>query len=193
LSTEIDGEFRSRALAKYESGRRSTALFRALIVALATGTLSVLVRGPKSLVFLPLVFLAVAVGEWRGKLFGQGLRRGTVLGLASWLVPMAVLRPCCATMDAGATAGPCCTMPGCCLAAGACLGFVLVLFSPRGRKRLDDMSGAVGFAMGALGVTALRCSALFAGEAFGLLGGIALGALVVSFGRAVLSGSHSPA
>ncbi len=178
---------RALALEAYERGRRKTALVRALVVAIATGGLSALVRGPTSLVFVPLVFAVVLVTEWRGKLLGQGMRRGTVLGLASWLLPMTMLRPCCANMDPTAMAGACCTMPGCCLAAGACLGLVIALFAPLPKRGPADLSGAVGLGAGALGVTALRCSGLFAGEALGLLSGIALASALVSGARHALA------
>lgn len=180
---------RLRALSAYERGRLKTALFRAVVVAVAVASLSVAVRGPSSLVFVPLLVATVLLAEWRGRLFGQGVRRGTVLGLVSWLLPMAVLRPCCessasAPMAAARMASECCTMPACCLAAGVCLGLAFSLVTPRGRR--GDFSGAIGLASGALAVTVLRCTGLFAGEALGLLGGLALGALVAGGARVAL-------
>jgi hypothetical protein len=172
LSTEDLSVLRERAQRAYERGRLATSLVRAAVVVLATGALSWFVRGHESLVALPLVFVIVVGGEWIGTLVGQGMRRGAALGLLSWLVPMSVLRPCC-------------TMPSCCVATGAVLGLVLAFFAPRARDTKAYMWGSVGLAAGALGVTALRCTGLFAGEALGLLGGIALATLAVSGARLV--------
>jgi hypothetical protein len=185
LSTEDLSDLRTRALRAYERGRMWTSFVRAAVVVLATGALSWFVRGHESLLALPLVFVIVVGGEWMGNLVGQGMRRGAALGLVSWLVPMSVLRPCCATMDAAARGGACCTMPSCCVATGAVLGLVLAFFAPRANDTKNYMWGSVGLAAGALGVTALRCTGLFAGEALGLLGGITLATLAVSFARLV--------
>jgi hypothetical protein len=177
----------ARALAAYERGRLRTATLHALVVALALGIASWIVQGTRALVLVPVVVALVSFAEYRGRSFGQGVRRGTALGLASWLLPMTLLRPCCANMDPSRLAGPCCTMPACCLAAGACLGLLFSLATPRGREgRKSEMSGALGLVLGAVTVTAMRCTGLFAGEVLGLLGGVALGALVVSGTRFVL-------
>ncbi|MFO0643252.1 MAG: hypothetical protein U0183_28765 [Polyangiaceae bacterium] len=185
MSTEDLSDLRTRALRAYERGRLWTSFVRAAVVVLATGALSWFVRGHESLVALPLVFVIVAGGEWIGSLVGQGMRRGAALGLATWLVPMSILRPCCSTMDAAARGAACCTMPSCCVATGAVMGLVLAFFAPRARDTRAYMWGSVGLAAGALGVTALRCTGLFAGEALGLLGGITLATLAVSFARLV--------
>ncbi len=179
--------FEARALRAYEQGRRRTALVHALVVTLALGVASWIVQGTRALGLLPLVLVLVSFAEYRGRLFGQGVRRGSALGLASWLVPMTLLRPCCANMDPSRLAGPCCTMPACCLAAGACLGLLFSLATPRSRlDRTSESSGALGLVLGAVSVTAMRCTGLFTGEVLGLLGGIALGALVVNGTRLVI-------
>lgn len=179
--------FEARALGAYERGRRRTAMVHALVVALALGIASFVVQGTRALALLPVVVVLVALAEYRGRLFGQGVRRGTALGLASWLLPMTLLRPCCANMDPARIAGPCCTMPACCLAAGACLGLLFSLAAPRSRAdRTSEISGALGLVLGAVTVTAMRCTGLFTGEVFGLLGGVALGALVVNGTRLLL-------
>lgn len=192
MNTEVEpseglSAFEARALGAYERGRRRTAIVHALVVALALGVASFMVQGTRALALLPVVVGLVSFAEYRGRLFGQGVRRGTALGLASWLLPMTLLRPCCANMDPARIAGPCCTMPACCLAAGACLGLLFSLAAPRSRTdRTSEISGALGLVLGAVTVTAMRCTGLFAGEVFGLLGGVALGAAVVNGTRLVL-------
>ncbi len=178
-------DIQNRALLAYESGRRQVALVRALAVTAALVGLSVVVRGPVSAVVAPLVFAIVFFSEWRGTSLGQGVRRGIVLGLVTWILPMSVLRPCCANMDPAAIVGPCCTMPGCCFAAGAAIGLVAAFLAPRGRGRAD-LGGPAGIAAGTLGVTALRCTGLFVGEAAGLLLGVAIATAMVSGARAAL-------
>jgi len=148
--------------------------------------LSVVVRGPASAAVAPLLFVLVLVSEHRGTSFGQGVRRGVVLGLGTWLLPMSVLRPCCANMDPATLVGPCCTMPGCCFAAGAAVGLFAAFLAPRGRHP-GDLWGVVGMAGGVLGVTALRCAGLFMGEAAGLLCGVAVAAAMVAGARAALA------
>lgn len=184
---ERSSELEKRALGAYERGRARTALVHALVITVALGVASWVVQGTRALGLLPLVLVLAAFAEYRGRSFGQGVRRGTALGLGSWLVPMTLLRPCCANMDPSRLAGPCCTMPACCLAAGACLGLLFSLATPRSRvDRTSESSGALGLVLGAVSVTAIRCTGLFTGEVLGLLGGIALGALVVNGTRFVL-------
>lgn len=185
MSIDDNAALRARALSAYEAGRTRASVVRALVCTLAVAGLSVAVRGPRSLVVAPLLFAIVLLAERRGMALGAGMRRGVVIGLATWLLPMSVLRPCCANMDPAAISGACCTMPGCCFAAGALVGLVAAFLAPRSRR--GDAWGTVGIACGVLGVTALRCTGLFVGEAAGMLLGVAAAAAMVSGARAVLA------
>jgi hypothetical protein len=93
------------------------------------------------------------------------------------LLPLSLLRPCC--RPGVVMTADCCTRPELCVVAGSAIGLGLALFLPRARgaKRWETAGGMV---LGVLSVAVLKCSKLFLGEALGLLGGLAVGVLVVS-------------
>jgi hypothetical protein len=75
----------------------------------------------------------------------------------------------------------CCTMPGACLAAGGVVGVVLAAFVPFGRG--SWWRTATGMVLGVASVAIFKCATLFAGEAVGLIGGIAAGLVAASAAR----------
>jgi hypothetical protein len=175
----------------YEMGRLTSAVGRAVLVTLAAGLVSSVALGVRSLTWLPLVPLAVLVTEWRGGFLMKGARRGMVVGIASMLLPLSVLRPCCG-MDAKAMGATCCVMPSACWAAGAVVGLVMALVmpvAPSGRR----VAAALGMIVGVTSIAALRCSMLFLGETAGLLGGIAAGVVATSLARAWLGSRQQSA
>jgi len=131
-----------------------------------------------------LVFAAVVVAEWRGSALARGARRGTVAGIVSLLMPVALLRPCCVPgMDVTA----CCAAPAACLAAGATFGLVAALFVPRVAME-NRWKAIVGMAIAVTAVGAVRCAPLFLGESLGLLAGLVGGVVATSTARAWVEG-----
>jgi hypothetical protein len=156
---------------RYELGRLVYAARHAAMATALVAVVSFALFGGRALVWLPVTLLTIAVTEWRGLYLMAGARRGLLAGGLSSLLPLWVLRPCCG-LDAKAMGETCCTMPSACWGVGAAIGLVMALFLPRapeGRRT----EAALGMIAGATSVTVLRCSMLFAGEAIGLLGGIA--------------------
>jgi hypothetical protein len=166
----------------YELGRLASAARHAGLVTAAVALVAGITLGRRALVLLPLTLVVVLLTEWRGAYLMKGARRGVVAGVASLLVPLSVLRPCCA-MDAKAMGTTCCTMPSACWGAGAVVGLVMALLvpaAPEGRR----MEAALGMILGVTCVALVRCSALFLGETAGLLGGMAAGVIATSLARA---------
>ncbi len=168
----------------YELGRLSVAARHAALVTFAVALVASLSMGRRALVWLPVVFFAVLFAEWRGSFLMRGARRGLVAGLASMLLPLSVLRPCCG-MNAKAMGADCCVMPSACWAAGAAVGLAMTLIMPTAPEgRRSEM--AFGMILGVTSVAVLRCSMLFLGETAGLLGGMAAGVVATSLARAWL-------
>ena len=155
----------------YELGRLRSAALRSLLALAFVGALGVLCVGRQAAPWALLSAALVLFTEWRGSLLAQGTRRGLAVGAISVLMPLSVLRPCCANGMMTMTDGSCCTMPSVCGAAGVALGLVLALWLPRATtgRRWEAPLGAL---LGALAVGAVRCSGLFGGEMLGLLGGL---------------------
>src|SRR5580692_2973003 len=80
---------------RYELGRLATALRRSGVAAIAVAFVSAIVLGRRALEWLFVVFIVVALTEWRGASMMKGARRGLVTGLGAMLLPLSVLRPCC--------------------------------------------------------------------------------------------------
>jgi hypothetical protein len=170
----------------YELGRLTSALLRAAGATVAVGLVCAVALGVRSLAWLPLVPLVVLVTEWRGGFLMKGARRGLVAGVASTLLPLSLLRPCCG-MDAKAMGMDCCVMPSACWGAGAVVGLLVALALPKapaGRRA----EAAAGLLLGVSSVALTRCSMLFVGEAAGLLGGMAAGVIATSLAKAWLGG-----
>jgi hypothetical protein len=179
-SDAIDSRLARRA---YELGRLSTSATRAALVTLAVGLFVWVSAGAHMLPWLALTFLAWTLAFWRGETVLRGAWLGLLGGAATFVLPMSILRPCCVgrVMEPGAA---CCTMPGMCVLAGAVVGLALAALVPVTRESWPKAAG--GMALGAASVAVLRCTSLFAGEAFGLVGGLLAGLVAASAARALL-------
>jgi len=178
----MDDALASRARRALELGRLRVALTGA---ALVTGVLALILQlapTPLDVRALALPFVAWTCVAWRGGSLARGGAFGLFAGVAGWLVPMSLLRPCCATM--AATSADCCTRPDCCLEAGALIGIVLALCSPIDLQRRSFAERIAGTLLIAGATLGMRCTGLFVGESIGLLGGLALGAVATSAARA---------
>jgi hypothetical protein len=169
----------------YEIGRIKAALRYAMLTVAVLAFVDSALFGRRALVFLPLAFVVAALTEWRGEYWSKAARRGALSGLASMFLPLSILRPCCG-VDAISMGLDCCVMPSACWASGAVVGLAMSLIMPRAPAG-KHMQAALGMTLGAVSVTTALCSRLFAGEALGLLGGIAAGILATSLARSVLS------
>lgn len=169
---------------QYELGRLATAARRAAMAATLVAAVATIMFGKGALVWLPVTLLAITFAEWRGVFLMKGARRGFLVGIASMLLPLSILRPCCA-LDAKAMGMSCCVMPSACWATGAVVGLAMALLlpkAPEGRR----VQAAAGMILGVTSVAVLRCSMLFLGEAIGLLGGMAAGVIATGLARAWL-------
>ncbi|MBX3192331.1 MAG: hypothetical protein KF819_35400 [Labilithrix sp.] len=184
-----DFDTASRAARRsYEIGRLWTSLRRAAMAVVVVAIVTIPLLGREALVWLPVTFFAVVATEWRGVWLMRGARRGLVVGLASMLLPLSILRPCCG-MDAKAMGMSCCIMPSACWTAGALVGVGMSLFLPK--TKAGDERGrweaAAGMIVGVTAVAVLRCSMLFLGEALGLVGGMAAAMAAATLARWVLA------
>lgn len=171
----------------YELGRFRTAALRAATVAAVVAGAAAIAVGARALVWLPLTLLAWILVEWRGTWLLRGARRGLLAGVAALFLPLSVLRPCCAAGTVDCCSG---SMPPVCAAVGGLLGLSLALLIPRapGARRVE---AALGVAVGAASVAALRCGPLLMGEAAGLLGGLTAGVLAASLARGWMDRRHA--
>jgi hypothetical protein len=181
MQSELAAAYRATKL-QYELGRLAAAVRHAGLVTLGVAAFSGAILGRRALIWLPVAFVVIAFTEWRGSWLMTGARRGLLAGLASMLLPLSVLRPCCG-VDAKDMGMTCCTMPSACWGAGAVVGLAMALVmpaAPQGRRA----EAALGMILGVTSVAVVRCSMLFAGEAAGLLGGMAAGIVASSLARA---------
>jgi hypothetical protein len=176
----------------YELGRIRDAGVRASIVTLLTFVVTALAVGHLALVWLPLTLAVTAFAEWYGRQWMKGVRRGVAFGFVSLVVPLSILRPCCASNVAPALSSACCTMPAICWITGGMLGLGLSLAMPKDARE-HRFESALAMLLGVTSVTVARCSALFIAEAIGLLGGLAAGVVAASAARAVLERARQAA
>jgi len=187
MSVEMTASYRATRRA-YELGRLRVAVGRALWVALPVAGWAMLTSGRSALLVLPLTFAAWVFAHFRGDELLRGSWYGLAGGLVTSLLPMSVLRPCC---DLNAAPGAaCCTMPGACLGAGALVGIVLAAAVPLGKT--NWWQAACGIALGMASVAVVKCTTLFAGEAAGLVGGLAAGVAVVAVAKLALARRAQP-
>jgi mannitol-specific phosphotransferase system IIBC component len=165
-----------RARRAYELGRLRAAARSALLLAGLGALASRLLIGPRSMGWAALTFALWLVLGWRGGALLRGARYGLVAGAATLLLPLSLLRPCC-RWDASGMAS--CTMPEMCVALGALVALPLsaLVLTRREPRQLQLASGVW---LGVVSLAAFKCSALFMGEALGLLAGLALGMAVAS-------------
>lgn len=171
----------ARARRAYELGRLRGALLRAALLALVSAAAGSVLVSSQAWAWAPLTFVLWTFAWWYGGGLLSSARYGLAAGAFTFLFPMSWLRPCCAAGQSMAT----CTMPEMCVLAGALVSLPFLSLGMRkgGPRRLET---AVGLALGVLSLATLKCSALFAGEALGLLAGLGLG-------LAAASAVHTPA
>jgi hypothetical protein len=177
---------------QYELGRLRDAVIRGAVVVVLAAVVARFAIGKSALVWLPLTFAVAVLTEWQGRAWMKGARRGLGAGFVTLLLPLSILRPCCAADRAVAVSASCCTMPAVCWVAGGALGLALSLVLPKdaaGRR----WEAALGMLLGVTSITAMRCSALFLAEAAGLLGGLLAGVVAASLARALLDRGQLPA
>jgi hypothetical protein len=180
---------RQRARRAMELGRLRMALGSAALVTVVLGLIALALPSDDDLRLLALPFLAWTFVSIRGGALARGGLAGLLGAVAGWIVPMSILRPCCSAgaMQAMQAGADCCTRPECCLETGALLGvlvaIVVSLMPARGVDVRTQMLGAILVGASALGV---RCSSLFLGESLGLVGGLALGAMLAGGARMLI-------
>ena len=192
--TNLDSAY-TAAFRSYEIGRLWTALRHAAIVAATLAIVAGFVFGKAALLWIPVTLIAVTYTEWRGGALMKGARRGLLAGLGTLLLPLSILRPCCRidAMTRAVTMGQdCCTEPSACWAAGAVAGLLLAMLVPLAKKGKLLETG-FGMLLGVTSVAVVRCSILFAGEALGLLGGMAATLLAASLARTILERTRTTA
>jgi hypothetical protein len=175
---------RRRARVAYELGRLRVGALRSLALAALVGVVTALLYRGAGLAWLVVVALAWTAIEWRGGSLLRGGRIGVAGGLVTLTVPMAAFRSCCRAGDMMLGAD-CCNMTGACAAVGAVVGLAMSVFlvrAPRGHR----FEMGVGMAIALLAVASVRCAQLVAGEAVGLLGGLAAGAIASSLVAAIV-------
>jgi len=175
---------RVSSLRAYERGRMKMALVHALTFCFVGAGLSLAFVGARSLVWLPLTFVAWALLEWRGVGLLRGGRVGALAGVVTLALPMSLLRRCCRPGAVEVMGMDCCSMPGTCAAAGVLVGLVLAFLLPTKGSRRE---AALGMVLGVVAVAPMKCTGLLLGEAVGLVGGLVAGALVASAARMALA------
>ena len=175
----------SAARRQYELGRLRIAVVRATVLVLFAAALTSALVGRAALVWLPFMFGVSVFTEWLGQWWMKGARRGFAAGFVALVVPLSILRPCCAGDRAMALSTSCCTMPSICWVTGGALGLALSLVLPKDVAK-HRWQAALATLLGVTSVTVVRCSGLFFAEAAGLLGGLLAGVVAASLARALL-------
>jgi hypothetical protein len=174
----------SRARRAYELGMLRLGITRGAIVACLVGILSVAgVASLQSIAWLLPIFVVWSVLGWRGALVWRGALSGLGAGLVALAMPLALLRPCCASMITATD----CSMPQVCVGAGAILGLAVVLTLPRLHTTAEWARASGGALVAVASIVATRCMTLFVGEVLGLGGGLLASAVAVSMARAWLA------
>jgi len=183
MSTDLGASYLATRRA-YEWGRLRSGAWKAALVTAVVAALGVATSGSTALLAVPITVAAWLFAFWRGDVFLRGAIHGLLGGIVTSLLPMSVLRPCCAAGAANLAPGmTCCTMPAACLGAGAVVGLVLAAAVPFGNAAW--WRTATGVSLGVASVAIFKCTALFAGEAFGLVGGLLAGVALATAAKAV--------
>jgi hypothetical protein len=175
---------RHRARVAYELARLRIGALRGLILTTLVSGAAFLSFGETGLGWLTFTLVAWTVLEWRGGVLLRGGRIGAGVGLAVLVVPHWAFRTCCHAGDAMMGAG-CCNMTSACTTIGVVLGLTLAVFLAR-TTRAERVESAAGMGVALLAVASVRCATLLAGEALGLMGGLAAGALASSLVAALV-------
>jgi hypothetical protein len=171
----------ARARRSYEGAMLRLALVRAALVTGLVALLAALgMTSVPSPVWLAPIFVVWVFVGWRGALLWRGALGGLAAGLGALVLPMSVLRPCCATMTQGAS----CSMPQVCVAAGVALGLVVAATLPRLRTGSEWARAAAGAMVAVVSLVACRCADMLIGESLGLVGGLLASAGAVALARA---------
>jgi hypothetical protein len=173
--TPLLSTVRRRARTAYELARVRTGALRAMGLAAVVAIAAFVSFGQTGVAWLTFTLVAWTLIEWRGGPLLRGGRAGAGVGLAVLVVPHAAFRTCCHAGDAMMGAG-CCNMTGACTTIGVVLGLTLAVFLVR-MPRANRVESATGMILALLAVASVRCATLLAGEALGLMGGLAAGAL----------------
>lgn len=182
MATElaVPSPLEQRARRAYEWGLARDGLLRALFV-LALAALAARASGtslhPAALALLVLAWTFLG---WRHGWWLRGARIGLLGGLATLLLPMSLLRPCC---PPGMMACEnCCASPGACSLVGLAIGVALSALLPRRGDLGQRARAGIGMLLGVVSVGSVRCSGLFLGEALGMLAGLVAGAVTLGAG-----------
>jgi hypothetical protein len=172
---------RARARRSYEGAMLRLALVRAALVTGLVALLAALgLTSVPSPAWLAPIFVVWAFVGWRGALLWRGALGALAAGLGALVLPVSVLRPCCATMTQGAS----CSMPQVCVAAGVALGLVVAATLPRLRTGSEWARAAAGAMVAVVSLVACRCADMLLGESLGLLGGLLASAAALALARA---------
>lgn len=169
-----------RARRAYEWGLARDGLLRALVVlglAMLAARASSTALQPLALALLVLAWTFLG---WRRGWWLRGARIGLLGGLATLLLPMSLLRPCCP--PGMAACENCCASPGACSFVGLALGVALAALLPRHGDLGQRARAGIGMLLGVVSVGSVRCSGLFLGEALGMLAGLVGGAVTLGAG-----------
>lgn len=179
---------RARARRSYEGAMLRLALVRAALVTGLVALLAALgMTSVPSPVWLAPIFVVWVFVGWRGALLWRGALGGLAAGLGALVLPMSVLRPCCATITQGAS----CSMPQVCVAAGVALGLVVAATLPRLRTGSEWARAAAGAMVAVVSLVACRCADMLIGQSLGLLGGLLASAAALALARAWWAGRGS--
>lgn len=176
---------RRRARVAYEVARLRVGAIRAAALTAIVGAAALLSFGKAGLAWLPVTALAWTAIEWRGGALLRGGRVGAAVGLVALAMPLWAFRTCCHAGDRMMGAG-CCNMTSACTIVGIALGLALAVFLVR-LPRETRGETTIGMSLALLAVASVRCAGLFAGEALGLMGGLAAGAVASSLVAALLN------
>lgn len=181
----------ARARRAYEWGLARDGFARALVV-LTLASLAAYVAGValRPLTLVPLVLAWTFLG-WRRGWWLRGAHVGLLGGLATLLLPMSLLRPCCT--PGMMVCENCCARPGTCALVGVALGVLLAALLPRRGDAGQRARAGIGMLLGAVSIGSVRCSGLFLGEALGTFAGLLGGALAVSAGTWMWTRARTPA
>jgi hypothetical protein len=178
----VSAEELESARRAFERGRARWAASRAALFGVVCAAVGLALFGGGAMALAPVPFLACGIALYRGGALQAGFGRGALAGVVSLLMPLSILRPCCAAGMAGAS---CCAAPSMCTVYGALLGGAFALLLPRARG-WRGLEAAAGLILGVAAMGALRCEAMLVGETLGILAGVAAGCAALTTARAAL-------
>jgi hypothetical protein len=175
---------RRRARIAYEAARLRVGFVHALVLTAFAALVTRLIYGSIEVAWLALMASVWIALEWRGGALLRGGRIGATVGFVALAMPLWAFRSCCRAGNAMMGAD-CCNMTGACVGIGIVLGLTLAAFLVRA-PRTERRATALGMGLALLAVAAIRCGELLAGEAVGLLGGLAAGTVASGLVAAIV-------